>query len=29
MKNAEPLVMSIHETEENRKLQEETESPSS
>ncbi|ASB88058.1 spore coat protein YsxE [Bacillus sonorensis] len=28
MKNAEPLVMNIHETEENRKLQEETESPS-
>ncbi|MEC1262911.1 spore coat protein YsxE [Bacillus swezeyi] len=29
MKNAEPLVMNILETEENRKLQEETESPSS
>ncbi|MFN2745053.1 spore coat protein YsxE [Bacillus sp. z60-18] len=29
MKNAEPLVMNIHKTEENRKLQEETESPSS
>lgn len=29
MKNAEPLVMGIHQTEENRKLQAETESPSS